>query len=301
MDRHQAIQCFCRVVETGSFAAASRDLDCSRALVTKAVQSLEAWTSSQLLQRTTRSMQLTAAGEQFYAYCKRVLVDTEDTLNTIRDAGRAPAGRMVVATPVSLTLGWLGSHLLDFAAAHPQVQLEVRLDDRPVDLVRDGVDVALRGKGKLEDSSLVATPIGDIERSVVAAAEYWRRRGKARHPRELRPAECLPYLLGSDGSQWQFFGPDGEHFVHAASRLRTDNSLFLLEALRRGEGVGLVPRVLLARAPELEPALEEYRTEPRTLYALYSSRRYQPARVTALVRFLKARLTESATLPVRAA
>jgi DNA-binding transcriptional LysR family regulator len=295
VDRHQAIQCFCRVVETGSFAAAARDLDCSRALVTKAIQSLEAWTGSQLLVRTTRTMQLTGAGDQFYTYCRRVLADTEDTLNAIRDAGQAPAGRLVVAAPVSLTLGWIGTHLLDFASRHPGVQLEVRLSDRPVDLVREGADVALRVQGKLSDSSLVATPVCEIDRALVAAPTYWHRRGMPQHPRELRPDECLPYLLGSDALQWRFFGQDGEYVVDVAGRIRTDNTLMLLEALRRGEGVGLVPRVLLQRALDLQPALESYRTEPRTLHAVYPSRRYQPARLSALVRFLKGRLARTAS------
>lgn len=294
MDRHLAIQCFCRVVETGSFAAAARDLDCSRSVVTKYIQYLEHWTDSRLLARTTRSMQLTQAGEQFYGYCRRVLQDTDATLSAIREAGGKPRGRLVVAAPVSLTIGWLAPHLHAFREQHPELELELRLSDRTSDLVREGVDVALRGQARLEDSTLVATPLAILERTLVASREYWQRHGRPQHPRELDPRQCLPYLLGTDAYQWRFFGPDGEQTVDVAGPLRTDNSLLLLDALRRGSGIGLVPSVLLeAQGAGLEPAMQAWRAEPRSLFAVYPSRAYLPARTTALVRFLKARLAQT--------
>jgi len=298
MDRHQAIRCFCRVVETGSFAAAADDLDLSRSVITKYVQYLESWTGTRLLSRTTRSMRLTEAGEHFYRYCQRVLADTAETLSALRDAEGRPTGRLVVSAPMSLTLGFLGRQLHDFREAHPEVELEVRLGDRPVDLVRDGVDVALRGQGELSDSSLVAVPLMMFERAIVASPAYWDRQGRPRHPRELERHECLPYLLGSDAYRWRLFGPDGEHEVRVAGRFRTDNSLFLVDALRRGAGVGLVPLPMLQphlAEGALEAVLPRWRAEPRSLFALYPSRRYLPARTTALVRFLKTRLADTST------
>ena len=296
MDRHQAIHCFCRVVETGSFAAAARDLDLSRSVVTKYVQYLESWTRSRLISRTTRSMQLTPAGEQFYGYCQRVLQDTEHTLGALRDAGGKPRGRLVVAAPVSLTLGWLAPHLADFATQHPEVELDIRLSDRRSDLVREGVDVALRGSASLPDSSFVAVPLALVERALVASPAFWRRHGKPRHPRELDPAHCLPYLLSSEGSRWHFFGPDGEHVVEAAGPFRTDNSILLAQAVHAGLGVALVPGVLLQGVGHgLETALEDWRTEPRNLFAVYPTRSYLPARTAAFVRFLKSRLSGKST------
>jgi DNA-binding transcriptional LysR family regulator len=296
MDRHLAIQCFCRVVETGSFAAAARDLDCSRSVVTKYIHYLEGWTRSRLISRTTRSMQLTQAGEQFYSYCKRVIEDTEETISAIRDDGGKPRGRLVVSAPVSLTLAWLGEHLQAFAEAHQQLELEVRLSDRNSDLVREGIDVALRGTARLEDSSFVALPLAVMERSLAASPAFWRKHGKPRHPREVDPRQCLPYLMGSDSAQWRFFGPDGEHTVDVAGRFRADNSLLLVEAVKRGLGASLLMHKLLEReGAALETAMPEYRAEPRSLYAVYPSRRYLPARTSALVRFLRSRLAENVT------
>jgi len=245
MERHQALLSFCRVVETGGFAAAARDLDLSPSMVTKTIQQLEAWTGSRLLARTTRRMQLTEAGEQFYAYCRRVIEDTERTLGAIRAATGQPAGRLVLAVPVSLTLSYLKEHLHAFQAAHPAIELELRLSDRPVDLVRDGVDLALRGQAQLEDSSLVAVPLMTLERAVAASPAYWRHHGKPAAPLDLSAHNCLVYLLGSDATSWQFDGPDGPRTVEVRGSLRADSSLLLIDAMLRGVGVGLVPRVMM--------------------------------------------------------
>lgn len=294
MDRHLAIQCFCRVVETGSLAAAARDLDCSRSAVTKYVQFLEDWTASRLLERTTRAMQLTEAGERFYAYCRRVLADTEQTLTAIAADRAEVSGRLVVAAPVSMTLACLAEHLQAFMQAYPAVQLDVRLSDEVVDLIREGVDVALRGQAQLDDSSLVAVPVMQFERMVCASPAYWQAHGHPERPEDLAHHNCLPYLLSGDATRWQFIGPDGSHEVPVQGNFRADNSLLLVDAMCRGLGVGLVPAVMMRRelqAGLLVPTLTSYRLEPRQLFAVYPSRDHLPERVRAFVRFLKARLS----------
>lgn len=293
MDRHQALHCFCRVVETGGFAAAARDLDCSPALVSKTIGQLEAWTGTRLLARTTRRMQLTEAGERFYAYGRRVLDDTERTLGAIRSAHGELSGRLVLAVPVSLTLAFLQDPLHAFQAAHPGIELELRLSDRPVDLVRDGIDVALRGQARLDDSTLVARPLMTMRRVVAAAPDHWRRHGKPKQPADLAAHDCLAYVAGSDATRWQFDGPGGPQVVEVRGPLRADNSLVLVDAMVRGRGVGLVPRVMMRRElaeGRLETALDDWQAEPRQLFAVYPSREHLPERVRALVRFLQERL-----------
>lgn len=298
MDRHQALLSFCRVVEAGSFAAAARDLDLAPSVVTKQVQFLEQWTGCRLLARTTRAMQLTPAGERFYAYARRVRDDTELTLSGLRSDAGTLSGRIVLAVPVSLTLAFLHEHLHAFRAEHPAVELELRLADRPVDLVREGVDLALRGQGTLDDSSLVAQPLTTLERVVLAAPGHWRARGgKPAHPGELQPAECLPYLLGRDALRWRFVGPGGEVAeVEVRGGFRADNTLLIIDALCRGAGVGLVPRVM-ARAEladgRLETALDDWRSDARRIYAVYPGREHLPERVRRLVAFLKQRLGDT--------
>lgn len=293
MDRHEALHLYCRVIECGSFAAAARDLDLARSVVTRTIQELEAWTGSRLLRRTTRAMQPTAAGERFHAYCQRVLRDTATTLAELQGGEMALQGRLAVSAPVSLTLAFLHAPLLAFAAAHPDLTLDVRLSDRPVDLLREGVDVALRGRAALEDSSLVALPLTTLRRVVVASPAYWNRHGRPDHPADLARHACLPYLLGTDAHRWTFTGPDGVCSVDVQGRLRSDNSLLLVEALRAGLGVGLVPELLVQRAladGELEAGLSGWGVEPRTLHAVVASRHDMPARVRALIAFLRERL-----------
>lgn len=293
MDRHLAMQCFCRVVETGSFAAASRDLDYSRSVVTKYIQFLEDWSGTRLLARTTRTMQLTDAGARFYAYCRRVMDDTEATLTELRSETADIRGRIVVSCPVSLGLAFLAEHFHAFQKQHPHVQLELRLDDHAVELVREGVDLALRGQARLEDSNLVAVPLMVLERSVCASPEFWVDHGLPRHPRDLPSKYCLPYLLGQDAQSWSFEGVDGRHAVDVQGNFRANNSLLLIDAMLRGVGVGLVPEVMVReplRTGALVAALPEYRVEPRRLFAVFPSRQHLPARVRGLVDFLKDQL-----------
>ena len=126
-------------------------------------------------------------------------------------------------------------------------------------------------RAQLEDSSLVAVPLMTIRRVVCAAPAYWAWHGKPVHPMALAQHECLLYVLGSDASRWEFDGADGRHGVDVRGRLRSDNSLLLIDALRQGLGVGLVPEAMARRAlaaGELETALGDYSAEPRTLYAV---------------------------------
>lgn len=293
MDRHLAMHCFCRVVETGSFAAAARDLDYSRSVVTKYIQYLEDWSGSRLLARTTRTMQLTDAGARFYAYCLRVMEDTETTLSELRDDTAGVRGRIVISCPVSLGLAFLTQYLHKFQQEHPHVELELRLDDHTVDLVREGIDVALRGQARLNDSSLVAVPLMTLERVVCGSPAFWSAHGMPAHPRDLPGELCLPYLLGQDAWQWTFEGDDGSHTVAISGRFRANNSLALVDAVRRGMGIALVPRAMVREDllnGTLVPALTAYRTEPRQLFAVYPSRAHLPARVRSLVDFLKANL-----------
>jgi DNA-binding transcriptional LysR family regulator len=293
MDRYVAMQCYCRVVEAGSLAAAAKQLGVSNAVVTKYVKFLEGWTQARLLARTSRSLQVTPAGRAFYDYCSRVLADTEATLASLRGAEGALAGRLVVAMPVSLSLAWLHDHVHAFQRRHPAIEMEVRLDDRDTDLVREGVDVALRAHAALEDSSLVAVTLASLQRVVCAAPAYWERHGKPSVPADLERLNCLVYSLGRDARTWRFEGPHGASVVRVRGTFAANNSLLIADAMRRGLGVGLVPRVLVEgdlADGRLEAALPTYATEARSLYAVYPSRRHAPERARAFVEFLRDRL-----------
>lgn len=154
----------------------------------------------------------------------------------------------MLSAPVSLSLSLLGPVLLDFQALHPDLNLEMRLSDQPVDLVRDGIDLALRASAELPDSSLVAVPVAELPRVVVATAAYLSRHGRPGHPHGLARHNCLVFSLGSDATDWQFH--DGEEVltVRVRGNLSVDNSLLLIQAVLRDQGLGLAPHATLAPA-----------------------------------------------------
>ena len=293
MDLHTAMRSFCRVVESGSFSAAAREVNAAPSAITKYVQHLETWTGARLLARTTRTMKLTEAGERFYEYCRRSLVDTEAMLEAVRQGDQPPSGRLVVSAPVSMTLGLLAPHLHAFQDAHPAIELEVRLNDRAVDLIREGVDVALRGRAQLDDSNLVAVPLMRFERVLCAATSYWQRNGCPEWPEDLVSHNCLLYLLGTDATRWRFERDGASSEVDVVGNFRTDNSLLLVDALLAGRGVAIVPRVLVEKelaGGRLEAALQDYALEPRQLFAVYETREYLPHKVRAFIDDIRARL-----------
>jgi DNA-binding transcriptional LysR family regulator len=293
MDRYLAMECFCRIVETGSFAAAARDLNCSRSVISKYIAFLEQWTQSRLLARTTRQMQLTSAGEHFYAYCRRAACETGEMLQRLKFDQQQLTGRLVVEAPVSLTLAAMSAHFLAFQAAYPGITLDVRLNDNVSDLVREGVDVALRARADLDDSSLIAIPLAQIERVVCGAPAYLAQHGMPAAPSDLERLNCLSYVLGSDAQSWEF-SKDGNRFsVAAGGSLRSNNSLLLVEAMLQGVGIGLVPNMIVEshlRSGRLVPVLSNYRSDARTLFAVYPSRSHLPQKVSAFIQFLKSRL-----------
>lgn len=293
MDQQQAMAYFRRIVETGSMAAAARDLGCSRSVVSKHLAWLEQWTSSRLLARTTRSLQLTDAGKRFYEYCRRVEEETEQMLASMSQRKNEVSGRLVIGAPLSLTLTALSAPLAAFQRAHPGITLDVRLGDSISDLIRDGVDVALRARADLEDSTLVATSLATIERVVCASPAYWREHGMPATPEDLHRHNCLTYLLGSDAQAWEF-ASEGKTFRAAVSgRMCSDNTLLIIQFMLEGAGVGLVPEVMVQpqlRSGALVRALSGYRAVPRTLYAVYPTRKHLPQKVSAFIGFMRERL-----------
>lgn len=296
MDQHQAMAYFRRVVETGSMAAAARDLGCSRSVISKHLAWLEQWTSSRLLARTTRSMQLTDAGKRFYDYCRRVGEETEQMLASMGQRKNEVSGRLVIGAPVSLTLAALSGHLVAFQQAYPGITLDVRLGDNLSDLIRDGVDVALRARADLEDSTLVATSLATIERVVCASQAYWAEHGMPATPQDLQRHDCLSYLLGSDMQAWEFTVEGRIFRAEVRGRMCSDNTLLLIQFMVEGAGVGLVPEVMVEpqlRDGTLVRALQAYRAVPRTLFAVYPSRAHLPQKVSAFIGFMRQRLGAS--------
>jgi DNA-binding transcriptional LysR family regulator len=287
-----AMAVFARVVEEGSFSDAARALGLSKSAVSKQVGRLEDRLGVRLLNRTTRRLSLTEAGTAFYEGCRQLVADAEAAEQAVTHLASAPRGTLRVNAPMSFGQLHVAPALPDFLARYPDLGLEMQLNDRTVDLVEEGYDLAIR-IGRLPDSSLIARRLAPMRRVVCAAPAYLDRHGRPQHPRELAHHECLIYSYLSWGREWRFKGADGEIRVPIAGRLEMNNGDALLAAAREGHGVLLLPSFLVAdelRAGTLEPILTDWcGEEAGAVYAVFPAGRNLSPKVRVFVDFLAER------------
>ncbi len=289
MDRFQALNTFRRVVELEGFAAAARDLNLSNASVSKHVSQLEARLGVALLVRTTRRLSLTDAGRDYYRHAVHIL----DTLSEADDqagaAGARPHGLIRMTAPMSLGLADLTDRLVDFREQNTEITLDVVLDDRQVDLVEHGLDLAIRGTGPMKDSSLRGRWLTGMDRWLLASPAYLESCAAITEPAQLEALGCLAYSHNATPGKW-LFSRDGQTVeVAIDGQMRISNSIAIVSALIRGQGIGLVPAFLAQQAiaeGRLVRVLPEWTSDPRDLHLLYPDHREHSARVRALIDFL---------------
>ncbi len=285
---------FASVVELGSFTKAADRLGMSKSAISKQVSRLEDRLGVQLMTRTTRRLSLTEAGESFYRSCARVVAEAEAAELEMSHRQEVPVGRLRVNVPVSFGLAHLGPVLTDFMRVHPGITLEVGYQDRFVDLIEEGWDVAVR-IGSLPDSSLRARRICESRRVIAAAPAYWKRHGKPTHPEELRDHACFLYAYSSHPRDWSFRGQDGQFRVRVDGPLLVNNGELAVEAAIAGLGVVDTPIFLCEeeiRAGKLEIALSEYEDMRIGIHAVYPPSRHMSAKVRAFIDFLASRFSD---------
>ena len=207
MDKFRAMDIFVRIVETGSLTAAADALDTSLTSVVRSLAALEGTLGARLLNRTTRRMALTDEGREYFERCRRVLAEVEEAESALSARQAKPAGRLAITAPVMFGRLHVGPVVADFLAASPSVQADLMLLDRVVDLLDEGMDVAIR-IGHLRDSSLVAIPLGTTRRIICASPDYLRCAGMPERPADLARHRCLQFRGVTPGVEWEF--SDGE-------------------------------------------------------------------------------------------
>ncbi|QBJ78449.1 LysR family transcriptional regulator [Aquitalea sp. USM4] len=289
MDRFSEIRAFVTVAEQGSFAAAADRLDLSRAMVTKLVSALEARLGVRLMHRTTRRLSLTEAGETYLAQGGALLAELEDLDALLSQGASKASGRLRVTAPVSFGMRFLGRAIAGFQRQHPQVEVELSLNDRKVDLVDEGFDLAIR-VSNLDDSSLIARPLAKVRDRLCASPDYLLRHGVPQHPDELAQHDCLIYTLINQPHLWEYQGPDGQPGkVRIKGSLRANNGDILTDAAVHGMGITRQPEFLLQQALEsgqLQTILDDYRWSCLDVSAVYPIRRHVPGKVRVFVDFL---------------
>lgn len=282
---------FVRVVETGAFARAAERMGMSKSILSRRVARLEEQLGAKLLTRTAQGAQPTDIGEAYFARASNILADLDAAREVVADAVTQVAGTIRLAAPLSFGTEHLAPAIADFAKMHPKVELDISLDDRTVDLVGGGFDLAVR-IGALPDSSLIARRIAPVRAAVLASPDYLAARGRPGHPRDLNDHDLLFYANPGRGNQWRFKIDGRWEYVRGSARLRADNGELLREAACAGLGIVILPTFIASPAiasGKLEVILADYPLEESGLHVVMPPGRATTARVRALVEFLAAR------------
>ncbi len=295
MDRLDAMQVFVRVVETGSFSKAAYEFQTTQPTVTKQVAALEARLKVRLLNRNTRGVSLSEPGATFYERCKQLLQDAEAAEEAARAAQSEAQGTLRIGTSVAFGRRAIVPLTLEFMALHPQIRVDLSFEDRYVDLIAQGIDVALR-MGKLADSSLGARYLGNNPWTVVATPAYLKSSGILKRPGDLSRHNALVYSSVQGDDVWHFTSPRGERLPTPVNgRFRSNNLSAVLTACRDGLGVAALPRYVASeslRSGKVVELLKEYQLPDQELHAVFPSPKRVPAKVLAFVSFAQSRFVD---------
>jgi DNA-binding transcriptional LysR family regulator len=302
MDRTDAIAVFIAVADHGSFAAAARRLGRSPASVTRAVADLESRLGVRLLTRTTRAVSTTEAGQRFLGGAKRVLADLDEIERAAAGQGTAPRGELRLTAPILFGRLHVLPIVTEFLDRFPEVQAALALVDRPVDLVEEGLDVAVR-IGALGESSAVATRVGALRRIVVASPDYLARRGTPQRPADLTDHDVVAFSGIAGVEHWVFREAAGDVNVAIRPRLVVSTAEAAIDAARAGFGL---TRVLSYQAAEdvargsLLRVLPGYEGDEVPIHLVYPGGRHPPPKLRAFLDFTTPRLRRRCAAITRA-
>lgn len=289
MDRLENMNAFVHVVEAGSISAAADRMNVAKSVVSRRLKELEEHLGVELFHRTTRQMNLTDTGRAFYQQCVRILEDVLEAEHAMSQFHGALKGNLKVAVPLSFGLMHLGPAIHEFLHLHPDIEFNLDLNDRQVDLLAEGFDLAIR-IANLSDSSLIARRLSPIQAVMCASPAYLERMGMPQTPQQLIHHRCLVYNLVSNFDHWDLYDDDGQlTSIIIVPYLKASNGEFLRDAAVAGLGIVLMPTFIVYQEIErgaLIPLLTEFHAPQLTAYAIYPQTRHLSQRVRALVDFL---------------
>lgn len=287
MDRLTSMSVFLRVVDKGGFSAAAEEFGISATMVGKHVRALEERLGGRLLNRTTRSQSLTELGRTYYERCRQVIADVEAIENTASEMRAAPRGTLRINAPVSFGSMQLAPALADFLAQYPEVQVDLTLNDRVVDLAEEGFELVIR-VGALSDSGLVARKLASYRIVACASPDYLARHGRPKTPRDLQDHNCLTFHYGARSHLWPFEGPSGRQSIAIRGNLKINNGDALRMAALQGVGIIWQPEALVAgdlAAGRLVRLLQRYESPPRPMHILYLPDRRLSPKLRSFIEF----------------
>lgn len=280
---------FARVVEHGSFTAAAKAMALPKSSVTRGIARLEKGLGVRLIQRTTRQRGVTDAGRELYERVRGAVGALEEATEAIRDQGREPRGIVRVTANPDAAMMEIPQMLVELRAKLPSIHVELVLTSRVVDLVAEGIDLAIRA-GRLIDSSLIAKKIGQSNLGLYAAKTYLKKRGRPKKPSELRDHDLILFRGRNGRATWTFTEPK-EQWLEVDGVVSVDDFWFMGQTLEAGLGIGPLPVFMAHAMPHLERVLPELVMGGAPLHIVMPSASYVPARVAAVRDFLHERLT----------
>jgi DNA-binding transcriptional LysR family regulator len=299
MNRLAAMEAFVRVIDTGSFSSAARQLRIGQPSISKAIARLENRLGVRLLLRSTHGLTWTEAGQNFYEHARRSIEEADEADLAARGAGATLSGRLRICVAVTFARLHVVPHLARFLAENPALDVEVVLDDRNVDLIEAGIDVAIR-MSDLSDSALTARKIGEGRRTVVGTPSYFAKAGEPMTPMELSAHQVVIYDQPGGGTAWTFRQGTTEASVTVKGRVRMTAAEGVREAVFSDLGLSVSSEWMFA--PELETGrarrvLQDWVLPPINLWAVFPTGRQASAKARAFAGFIEARLSKDESTP----
>ncbi|VFU09113.1 LysR family transcriptional regulator [Methylocella tundrae] len=286
MDRLTSMAVFVAAADEGSLSGAARRFGLSVSMAGKHVAAIETDLNIRLMQRTTRKLSLTDVGQTYYARCKRILEEYEDANREAGDAQQSIHGVLRLAAPVTFGAMHLGDVVAGFLATHPGVTLEIMLNDRYVDLLAEGIDVAIR-IGRLLDSDLVARRLAPCRMVICASPKFLEWYGPLDNVEDLRRAPRLAYSDAVSSGDWTLTDPAGQaHVIDGPTHMASNNTQMMLAAAIAGAGVAYGPSFVFGRsvaAGELVALLPHYKTTDLAIHAVYPTKRHVSLKLRSFV------------------
>jgi len=287
MNEFGAIPVFVAVVENDGFSAASRVLGISKSAVSKRINQLENHLGVRLLHRTTRKLSLTEAGERYFEHAAQALTAAGQAEDAVTELQGEPQGKLKISSPMSFGRLHVAPLIPIFMKRYPKILIDLVMDDRNIDLVAEGFDVAIRS-GDMPDSTLIARKLAPLRQVLCASPDYINRYGIPVTPSELSERNCILFSYSGDANEWTLNKNSKSEVVQVSGCYRVNNSEALLVALREGIGIGRLPTFVAGpdlREGNLVRILKTYHIPDHTFYAVFPERQYLPAKVRTFLDF----------------
>ena len=291
MEQLASMGVFVQVVEANSFSAAADRLGLSKSAVSKHISRLEDQLGAQLLNRTTRRLHLTEVGAAFYERCVRIMAQVQEAERQVLGMNAVPRGTLRVSVPVSFGRLHLAPAMAEFLACYPEIQVEMVVNDRMVDLIEEGFDVAIR-VAVLPDSTSIARRLAPSRRVACATPAYFKQYGLPQTPDDLRQYNCFTFAHAASQSRWRFQGPRGEYTVPVSGNFQANHGEVVREAALSSLGVALSPTFIVGQdlsRGTLQAVFADITVSKSSVYAIYPHNRHLSPKVRVFIDFFAER------------